>query len=228
MNYFKRKWLFLLIGLILVVGNMWVFTPSLSSFLNTDIRFRMEEHVYNSLLYLLSALLQADAAILSLGSIFFIFRMQSLDSLYQFLVSRYQGYQPYAEPSRILMNIELNDEAAKEELKEQWKLLPAEFKGILTIPLRKNLLRDRVTLPVWTLSLHTITCAVTLFCAAALSTSPTFFIWFACVIVIWFSFCIYLVGRIVLDSMTQRDVMELKKLNEKLSELRQRKTRREE
>jgi hypothetical protein len=226
--HLKRKRLFLPILLILLVGTAWVFTPSIRSALSMNIRFSMEEHVYNSLLYLLSALLQADAAILSLGSIFFIFKMQSLDSQYQFLVSRYQGFQPYAEPARILKNIELYDDLAKKELSEQWLLLPQEFKGIMTIPMKKEILREGITHPVWMICLHIITCAITLFCSPALSAFPSFFIWLACLIVLWFSYCIYLVGKIALEAMTLRDVVELKKLNEKLSELRQRKAQREQ
>lgn len=199
--------------------------PSVRDVLIMNIRFGMEEHVYNSLLYLLSALLQADAAILSLGSIFFIYKIQSLDSHFQMLAMQLairDRAVSYVSSAEILFLANKKEPDRRKELATMYLKLPKEYRALVTIPIVTKSLRTTITLPVWTIGLHTIASAIVLFCAPALSSFPTFFVWLSALVVFWFAWCIYLVGRTALELTTKESELELENVDDELYRMTQR------
>jgi hypothetical protein len=113
-------------------------------------------NTYISSLYLFSSLLQADAAIIGLGAIFIIYKLQSMDSNFQnaLRLCMAAGYGEIGDLAKFIVITE--DANKKRELlkRAEGQMHYDQLKLLITIPERKISIKHSAKWPLIFLAIH--------------------------------------------------------------------------
>lgn len=180
----------------------------------------MDDRAFTATLYLFSALLQADAAILGFGAIFIIYRLQSLENRLQLIVTELQshGYGYLGKLSQ-LINFALGMRQDKAKIAE---ILYGsgdnyiKMEAVVTIPLAVKSIKERVKYPIVVVGCHIIGSAVFLLTASGLSKNPYTLYLLSWILVVWFGAAIFLAGSNAWKLMTDEDELSLERLDNEL------------
>lgn len=171
----------------------------------------MTDQLFQTSLYLFSALLQADAAILGFGTIFVVFKLQSIESHKDRLISTFHTKGPghisqvntliiTKDPNRIA---DILSRTADEARELYMKILCAE-------PRSRQIGKSIVT-PLVILGSHALISAVGLF-GTHLIHSDNIQILILVLAILWFAFALVSVIKLSIQILTKEDEYVLSKL----------------
>jgi hypothetical protein len=155
----------------------------------------MNDPFYTVALYLFSALLQADAAILGLGIVFIIFRLQHIYNVYQPYVTRLLSSDDQSVPldcNKITKGVttqEADEILARYKVHKDRHLFPA-FEFIIEYQPRINNIKRTFIPPMITVAAHCLLSSISLWYMSFLPTicSEAFVHWWGGLVVLGFSF----------------------------------------
>jgi hypothetical protein len=178
----------------------------------------MNEQFINNLfqtsLYFFSSLLQADAAILGFGTVFIIFKLQSLDSIKQSIVNVYKskGSGHSNITNTLLLSKDPKEIANSLSGVKQNNYDFKNYLYLILIPAMATKISTSIKWPVIVIGTHTIICALILFINQLFYRNVCFEFVILSVIFLWFAYGIFLAGSIAVSLLTKTDNYELKEL----------------
>lgn len=177
----------------------------------------MEELLQTSL-YLFSALLQADAAILGFGTIFLVFRIQSLESKYQLILQSYNTH-PYGGVNtnvRKLLLGKASDIAGILHVEKDYNL--ANYTQIVCIPEVINSIKTSIRKPLIVIGFHTVYSSILLFGSHIVYTDEKLQTSTMVIGLLWFAYNIFLAITIAIKMLTTEDEYEVEIFRPDISE----------
>lgn len=171
-------------------------------------------------LYLFSSLLQADAAILGLGAIFIIYKMQSLDSRLNLALTMVGGMQNTKGSQAFLLMQASCDKARAPLLRSVVSSEKfSEFEVIVTVPARLAQIRKKLILPLVVVALHCSACSVLLWHSHRMDFSQPWIWWVVDATLVSFGFGLFLDARLAWLLAVKYDSLTLKAVKPKLHAL---------
>ena len=172
----------------------------------------MDNHLFQTGLYFFSSLLQADAAILGFGTIFIIFKLQSLNSLKQNIIQAYYTKGPdhigiinkllFLKNSKKIAHILSNATESDRE----------NYKHILCIPKRAEQVSKSIKLPIIIIGSHASLSAIFLLINDVLYRIIFLYIGILIICIIWFVTGIFLAGKLAIKTLTKTEEFKLEEL----------------
>jgi hypothetical protein len=178
----------------------------------------MDEQFLNILfqtsLYFFSSLLQADAAILGFGTIFIIFKLQSLDSIKQGIIQAYytKGGGHTGAINSLLLSDKPNEIANTLFSMKSDAYNYKNYLYIVLIPTRSALISTSIKWPVKVIGLHTIICALLLGINLFFRQYVVVEFIILAFTFIWFAYGVYLAASLAISLLTKNDDYRLEEL----------------
>jgi hypothetical protein len=171
-------------------------------------------------LYLFSALMQADAALLGFGAVFVIYKLQALETIRQSIV---QTYYTKGNTHTANMNTLLLGSDVKEIAHTLLGIKPSEhdfqnYCYVILIPAQSDLIKNSVKLPIWTLASHAVFSTVALVLSQWFYTFLFFQITIIGIAVIGFLYSLFLASRLSISLLTKREDYKLEQLRPDIDE----------
>jgi hypothetical protein len=183
------------------------------------------QDIFTTYLYLFSSLLQADAAILGFGAIFVIYKLQSLDNRYQMAYDACQNAKGIIPEFSTKLMGGLSEDGIYDIISTTIHN-PHIFKQmelLVTVPKRKEIVKNYVILPMFLIGFHCITTSILLWTAPVI-VGTGIGTTLAVVVLIVFSVGIILSGRVGLYVIRTHDELSLVKyypqIHERIEKLR--------
>ncbi len=172
----------------------------------------MENELFQTSLYFFSSLLQADAAILGLGTIFIIFKLQSLDTLKQNIIQAYyiKGPGHIGNINGLLFSKTVDEIVTYLKKASGYDL--ENYKHIICIPKRAEQIGSKIKLPIWIIGSHTIYCAILLLVSHKIYNIPNLQWILLGICLVWFAIGIFLAGHLAINILTKKEDFKLDKL----------------
>jgi hypothetical protein len=177
----------------------------------------MEELLQTSL-YLFSALLQADAALLGFGTIFVVFRIQSLESKFQLILQSYNTH-PFGGVNTNVRKVLLgnaSDVASVLHREEDYNL--ANYSQLVCIPEIVNQIKASIKKPILIIGTHAIFSSILLFISYKTYVNEKFQFSLMVIAVLWFSYNIYSAITVAIRMLSSDDNYKIEGLRPDISE----------
>ena len=167
--------------------------------------------LFQTSLYFFSALLQADAAILGFGTIFIIFKLQSLDSLKQKIIQMYYTKGPghIGNINMLLFSKNSKDiaEVLSNTINDKYDF--ENYSHIVCLPEKIKKISNSIKFPICLIGSHAVICAVFLVISQFLYTIVIIQILLLTIVLIWFGFGIFITSKLAISLLTKSDDINL-------------------
>jgi len=178
----------------------------------------MIQDLFQTSLYFFSALLQADAAILGFGTIFVIFKLQSLDSLRQSLLQAYYTKGPGHTGKVNILLLSKKPEEIANILSEPSGYDFENYCRIVCIPKIISKISSSVKLPIWIIGTHTVFCAILLFASHLIYHQENIQIVIVVICLLWFATGVFLAGHLAITTLLKKEKYDLEELFPEVAE----------
>ena len=161
----------------------------------------MADNLFQTSLYLFSALLQADAAILGFGTIFVVFRMQSLESKRHSILQSYNmGSRGVNTTVRILLRSDAY--AIARLLNDSDDYQGENYTNIICIPKVIERIRNFVKKPIIVIGVHAVFSSILLFVSYYTFCDSKLQISLILIGLLWFAYNIFVAVRLAITMLT--------------------------
>lgn len=169
------------------------------------------DNTLTTALYLFSALLQADAALIGLGAIFVIYKLQAEENRYFLIIQEVKSRGPgYISIATNLMSAKTDSEKA-DLLKLAGKFgMAKELEFVAAHPYVIRKIKSSIKAPLITISLHLVASSITLWLIPAFANKLNWLNYVAWLNVAWFALGIFLAAcvawQLVVQNLTLKEV----------------------
>ena len=171
--------------------------------------------IITTTLYLLSALIQADATILGFGAIFVIYKLQALDTLLQQTLTLCEMTDKEGIASTLLVHTDKKALAMTLRLHKGTLLLP-HLEKIVTIPKRQRQIKQLIKLPSGLLAFHASLSAILLWQTPSINWQLPFSLFYPYGAIILFVIALVLSVRVSWQLVSKEDELSLKRIDKEL------------
>jgi len=167
-----------------------------------------------TLLYLFSSLIQADAAILSFGAFFVVYKIQSLEARIPQAMQLLELRKTLDNAKvALMMGASLSEKAKFIAGYPRGQIMRQQMELIEAIPKRVQEVKLLLKEPIIIIAVHAVFCTVGLWLNQFISESPTWAHIFICFTILWFAVGMWKASSLALNLTVKEDELSLERLD---------------
>ena len=170
--------------------------------------------LFQTSLYFFSSLLQADAALLGFGTVFIIYKLQSLENIRQSIIQTYYSKgSTYTDHMNSLILSKNPIDIAKTLVgMKASEYHYRNYEYVVLIPAKSEEIKNSIKVPVVVIALHAVFCAIFLFIAQFVYKSFEWQLILLFITLLWFAWLVFLASRLAISLLTGTDTYEISQL----------------
>jgi hypothetical protein len=178
----------------------------------------MNENIFTTALYLFSSLLQADAAILGIGVVFIIYKLQDLNNRIQFAteVCRINEFNLGQDAAYLMMKEKTDEEKGHILTKRKTSSIYPYLESLITIQGRIEEIKRKIKLPLLWIGIHCFLSSIFLWGLQNTYFYSSYFFWIIYFVILTFGVGIGLTVWIAWEIITRKDELNLERTNKNI------------